>query len=1328
MDTQQTSARPGGAENLDGPGGGGQAPALRATGQGRDPYSVGPERRAHPSVRPERSAARASTTPRCARLRSARTENSRRVVEGRTALLGLALALLACATARGPLDRPEGDAAARSASPRALARAGLDALLLNNDAATAARRLEAAAAKDREDPWAHLGNALLARRQLDDAREVSELVALVEGAPRHPLAALAARRLGDLAGRSPPLAHAVEAGLSRAQPRLEGASAFHARAARAAALFSLGDLQGAERLRAETGGVTAVALAGPFGALHALELDVPFPPEQGPLPASAPQPAGLPPAPTRALAFPDGVVTLEGEPPGGDIFYAAIDATLARGGDYLLGAGGDLSLRVFADGAPVAERRAHAGFPPFAQLVPLRLSAGRHRLLVKLGRGDAQGHLALAFARADGAPSDASFAAVEPGSPAPAVKSGRLPPPLPGAAALAQELEREIGPAASRLAAALGALDVDREAAKALLEDGLRAAPRSAALLYLRAEARRDDPTLSERVARARAVADLDQALAADPGDAASRLTRAELARQADRLDDAAALLDGLSDEDAARPRALLARARLADGRGLAAQAERFSDEARRVGGECAALELSQVLAVRRDALQRQDELATGLRACPGGLERLVDHRRRRGDLAGALQLADEVVRAVPSRIDARLVRAGLRASRGDPRAAADDLAQLARLWPRDPRIPKRRAEYLQAAGDAAGARAERERALLLDGGDLALRRALALEDGREPLGELDEDGAKALAAYRAAGGRRATSSVTILDLGAVEAHAGGAYTERIHTLVEARDERAVDRVGEVTVPEGAELLEARTVKKDGRVLEPEEPLGDKRTLSLTGLEPGDLAEWIWIRSVPARGAAVPGFSADPFYFQTDEPLWRSVYTAAAPRGLGLGIDAHHLPPAPVRDEGGREVARVVREDVPPLLPEPGAPREAEHLPFVQAGAGAGREALARAMADGLLEPCRPSFEVRQLALEIAASVPPAERAGEALTRAAYRRVQELILGEGGSFSEPAGAILSRGRGSRTVLLKSVLDALGVKSRLALVRDFGRDPAPYRFARPDLYAYAVLRVEHGGGVTWLDPTTRGTPYGVLPGLVRGAEALVLPAPGEQVEVARTPPDDGSERRRTRLAVTVDADGGAILEGSDAYDGYEAASLRASVEKLDPQTRRQAMEQLLARSFRGAALLDLAIDGEGALEGPLTLRWRVKVDRWARLEEGRAIVEQPILPARLGARFLQRAKRETPLLVASDDRTALEVTVSPPAGWRPVPGAPTTLSTPFGSYRREERVEGASLVRTDQLDVLRGRVDPAAYPAFGAFARGVDAAQGEPLVFLRAKTG
>jgi hypothetical protein len=1245
-------------------------------------------------------------------------------VEGRARLMFLAALLLAACATPLPLDRPGADAG--GASSRDLAVAGLRAWVLRGDPATATRRFDEALRRDASDPWARYGAALAARRSLDDAGETVHLVALIEGAPGHPLAAVAAGRLGELAEVAPPLAQAVEAGLARVQSRgrVAGLAALRVRAARLGGAVARGDLEAAERLRVEGGAITAWTLAGPYGALHALDFDTRYPPEAGDLATPAPG-GGI----ARAIPAPDGLLSLDAEGPQGDIFYAAADVTLARGGDYLLSAGATSSLRVLVDGALAVERRSEAGFPPSSQVVPLALGAGRHRVLAKIARGSGRAILAVSLARADGAASGAAVSPAPPAAGAPSVRGAALPSPVNLARDLARVLEREVPLEVARLVAARDALEGDREGAKELLEEALTHAPASPPLLSLRAEARGDDPTLSARVGRARAEADADRALAADPGDAATRLRRADLLRGDERSDDAATLLDALAGADAERPRALVARARLAQARGVSDVAERLAEEARRRGGDCAALELLDEIARARDAVAREDELAAALAVCPRGRERVVEHRRRRGDLAGALAAADEVLRASPARVDARLARADLLVAKGDARAAAEDLAELARLWPRDARVEKRRAEALEAAGDRAGARAARERALLIDGADLRLRRAVALEDGAEPLDDLSEDGAAALAAFRAAPPAAGTAGATVLDFGAVEAHPDGAYTERVHVIVEAKDQRAVDRVGEVSVPAGAEILVARTLKRDGRALEAESPTGEKRTLSLPGLEPGDFAEWEWLRAVPSRGPAIPGFSADPFFFRAETPLWRSSYAAAAPRGAGLAVDARGLPPPPPpREEGGRQVVRVLAERVPALFPEPHAPPESEYVPFVQVGAGAGETELARAVADAFADMFRPSLEVRALAREILASVPEAERATHALPRAAHRRVAEIVLGAGGSLGEGAGAVLSRGRGSRMVLLKSVLDALGVRVRVALVREFGHDPGAFRFPRPDVRDAAVLRVDHGGKVAWVDPSTRGTPYGVLSAALRGADALVLPGPGEAVEHARTPDDDGRERRHIRLVIAVDPRGDAIVEGEERYDGFEAAALRAQIEQLDVEARRQAVEGSLSRAFRSPALLSLDVDGERDLGGPLALRWRARADGWARLEDARAVADAPIFPARLGARFVQRAARESPLLLRASERVSLDVAVALPEGWRPAPRPGVDLATPFGSYRRSERAERGRLVREDAYDLLRARVAPADYPAFARHASAVDAAQETPMVFERSTLG
>jgi hypothetical protein len=1236
------------------------------------------------------------------------------------AALCAAACALACASS-ATLSRPGTDAGHASAST--LARAGFDAYVLHNDPATAARRFDEAVRRGPRDPRARFGAALLARRRLDTAAEVTHLVALVDGAPDHPLALPAARRLAELAELAPPMARAISTGLAQVAPRARGLAATRVRAARAAAAAALGDVKGAEALRAQSGAVTAWTLAGPFGALHVFDFATRYAPEEGAFPASAAAPA----APSRTVPSPDGNLTLEGESGGGDIFYAAADVTLSRGGDYLATVGSTASLRAFVDGQPLAERIGYAERAPLIQAVPVTLPAGRHRLLVKLAHGSARGHVAVFLARADGGPSDATFAPAEPGAPSPAVRPGPLPKALDVTDGLVAALEDQIGPAAARLVVARDVMGTDREAAKALLAAALARAPGSAAVLSARAEARWDDPSLAERIAHTRAEADAQAALAADPGDAIARLRLAELARSADRLDDAAALLDGLSEADAARPRALLTRARVAQARGLGPRAEQLAEEARRTGGDCSALELLFELAVRRDAIGQQDELVAALAHCPGGLERTAAHARRRGDLDGALKAANALVRASPARISARLSRASLLAARGDPAAAAGDLADLAKIWPRDPRIEKRRAEYLEMAGDLASAKAARERALRLDGGDLSLRRALALETGHEPLDDLDEDGLAAIKAYRAAAPAFDTSSVTVLDFGALEAHPGGAFTERVHTVVEARDQRAVDRFGEVGAPEGAELLLARTVKRDGRILEPEE-LGSKRTISLQGLEPGDFAEWAWIRSSSPRGASVPGFTADAFYFRGDTPLWRSTYVAVAPAGVPLDVDAHRMAQPERKVVDGRTVVRVLRERVAPLPPEPNSVGDPEQVEFVQMGAGAGPDAFGRALADGMIELFRPNREIRALAAEIEASVPAAERSTDALVRAAYARVDQLILGRGGGFAEPASAILSRGRGNRTVLLKAVLDVLGVRTRVALVRDFTKDPAVYRFPRPDLYGYALLRVERGGAVQWLDLTLRGAPYGTFPNAIGGMSAMVLPAPGEAVTYDRTSEPGSNDRRTTRVHVALDADGSATVDGTELYTGFDAAAIRSGLEKMDTAARRQGLEQALARSFRSPELLDLSVDGENALGGPLTLHWRLKVPRWVRIDGDSASVDTSPFPMQLGARFVQRASRESPMLVAYDERSTLQLTVTPPPGWRAVPVPPAQTDSPFGRYRRVERVENGELVREDLYDLRRGRIAPADFRAFSSFASTVDSAQEVPMAFERKTQG
>jgi tetratricopeptide repeat protein len=1244
----------------------------------------------------------------------------------RPAALGLAALLAGCAGA-GPLPAGEG--------PSRAARAPLEALVLRNDPAAAAAGIDAALASRADDPWARLGAALLARRALDGPAEVEHLAALVAAAPDHPLALVALRRLGELTEGSPRLAAAVEAAVApiTASGRLRGLAAFRGRVARIAAADARGALDLLARLRGENGAVTAWSMAGPFGALHAFDLLRRFAPEEGTLPAGAPAPLLGAPRPTRPIATPDGVVSLEGEPSDGEAFYLAAELTLARGGRYHAVLGTSSSLRAWLDGAPLAERRAFAGPAPGQLVQPVALAAGRHVLLVKLTRGGARPVLVVSLVRADGAPADVAARPLPPG-PLPVAAPGPFPPPAFTPAALAGALEPG-GLALSRLLGARDAMTGDLEAAKGLLEEGLARHPGAGPLRAARGLAAAEDPTLDEQIARGRAEAALRSALALDPDDAETRLALAELMRRSDRAADAEPVLAGLPEGAARRPAALAARARVALDRGLAEEAEALGEAAQATGGNCDALKLLADQAGRRDAAAREASLVEELAGCRGGRERWARLLEQRGDAAGLLAALEPLRRTRPLAVAAGLQRAGALAAGGDHAAALAALQPLLAAWPRSAPLQKAAADQAEWAGDLAAARALRERALLSEPGDLTLRRALALADGRELLADVAVDGRAALTAYRAAGVREVAGSALVLDAAAVELHPGGAMTERVHQIIRVLDQEAVDRWGELSAPPGAQVLALRTLKADGRVLEPEGGEG-KGTASLAGLEPGDDVELEYLRSTRSA-AAREGVAADPFYFATaGVSMFRSTYLVRAPAGLGLEVDAHGLPAPEVRREGPFDVVRVERSGVPAQVPEPEAPAPQEFTPFVHVGAGGGQRAVHLAVADVVVERSAATLEVRALAEEIRAAAGPGA-SPERLARAAWDEVRARVVGSGGGLGEEASQVLSRGRGSRLTLLKALYDALGVPARVAVARPPLSDQTAGRFAGPGAWSHPLLRLDLPDGPRWLDPALRQQPFGAIGERALDAEALLLPAPGEPPEVARTPAANARpDQRELEVEVALAADGSAEVRGVDRYQGALGAAAKAAFERLDETARRQAVEQLLARAFRGLQLLELAVEGERDPEAPLAIRWRGTVASLAREAGGALVVEAPLMQARLGARHVQLAARRTPLLVESAERAELRLVVRPPPGVEarpgladqpgPVawPGAPERLETPFGTFSRRERAEGGALVREERLELHRGRVAPEDYPAFGAFCGAVDAIQARPVVLPR----
>jgi len=1243
-------------------------------------------------------------------------------------------ALTACPRRVAPpteeLDEAARKAEAGSTDAEVLAFAGFHALLLEGDVEKARARFDAAVAKDAAQPWALYGQLVLAQRAEKADRALTIALDLVERNREHPLASVAARVVLDTAGD----AQATDDELARRVPALlaagtPGDTAQLLRSALTALALNHGDLPALAQVTKDLGAPTEATLVGPFSPWHRLTISEPTAPEKtGRLDGLGDGPFGA--LTRRTFHFADGRFSLAGEPEQGDVYLLAVDAQVPADGVYVLRTVTSMDHVATLDGTPVLTRFTHAVPAPTLSARAVRLSAGTHRLLLRLAKESQAGHLSVALQRLDGRPAGITFTAADGAAPAgwSGVKTvddaGGL---FPSAASLHAALVDEAGDALARVVAARDGMGRDRDGAWALLAE-LPKEVDGPTLAVLRADLSLDDRSVPSRVARGRAARDLEAALAKDAAHVHALLASARLALDDGRQLDALAQLKRARAASKSPVGAVLAlQARVELALGLDAQAAATArDAAAALPGHCDALTLAYDVARRRDAIAEADALLAQTSRCPGAEHRAAEHARSRGEVAKARAALEAQLALDASQVPSALALAALLRGQQQYDDAVRVLNAQRVLWPRNVQVLKALADTLDEAGKPAEALTWREAALLLDGSDLALRRLVErTKTGRELLDEYAISTEEALKSYEAAPGSEDATSTFVLDAAAIRAYPDGSMVDRIHIIQKALDQQGVQDVAEVQLPPGAEVLTLRTLKPDGRSLEPES-IDGKDAVSLPGVQVGDLVEYEYLLAHASRGPGQPGFTAGAFYFQiARQPNARSTYVVIAPKGAGMKVDAHNVVAPQPTLEGDLEVFRHEERRVPPYIPEPvGPPSGNEWLPFVSVGAGqTGNTGVVTAYADAFLDRGTATHEVRAFAKAAAA-----DKTGIEAVRAVYVAVMDKLSGRDAGLPVSASASVAQDRGSRSWLLLSSLRALGFDARLAAVRAFTADPAPYLFPTEALLPYVCVRVAlPDGRAVWLDPLVRYAPFDELPEFALGGrDAFLFPEPGKPLEQLKTPPVKEKATKEVRLTMTLAEDGVLSGQGEETYAGFDAAQLAEALESISPDQRDQALQSALSRYFGGADLSDLQVDAKRQVGGTVTVKYRFVARRFGRVEgDGRLVLGALTYPHMLGRRFLNTSSRVTPLFIDGSETTHTVATVTLPKGYAlSSPLGEVKLAGPAGRFVRREKQTGDVLQIEEDYRLEQARVPPKQYEDFARFAGELDLVQQRDLLVER----
>jgi hypothetical protein len=601
------------------------------------------------------------------------------------------------------------------------------------------------------------------------------------------------------------------------------------------------------------------------------------------------------------------------------------------------------------------------------------------------------------------------------------------------------------------------------------------------------------------------------------------------------------------------------------------------------------------------------------------------------------------------------------------------------------------------------------------------------------------------LSLVRATASRRFSGGpiVIVLHDKAVRLNGDGSADEYLHRITRVLTREAITQYGEVAIPAGAELLELRTIKSDGRILEPE--LHEhKQTVSMPSLAPDDLIELEYTLHHAGHEALADYPEVFRYVFGSFvAPILYARFAVETPRRTGIHDDVRATEAANARLRTLQREDSFARiweaEDIPQSLQEPAI--AAEQLPTVAISpAYRGWSEVRDHRRELLIEAARAGAQVQAAAAQVQNDA----RAEESARRIIAYVQKNIASSDAEAFSAAelpsAEESLANGEGSRTVAALAIAHAAGLDARLLLARTAaapaGTQISGVTFSRP-LIEF-VLHEKSGDRVVIADAETEGLAFGVLPPQVlSGAAAgdalevtLNRPRGGEPLVALR--PSAAREENFADADIRLDAGGNAEARLDIRMGSYRAAQMRAQLRGLRSAERDQFFEQIALRIFPGAVSVAATVRHESDAERPLSIELRCRVPQLIQLtrlaEEDALDIDQLVPPLGLKRMYAAAAERKFAL--------AIEVPLFESATFRlHLPDAVTVaqrardfrLENEFGSYTVEFRQPDARTLEVRRSFRIPAQVvEATAYPAFARFAGQIEEAERQRLSLARLK--
>ncbi len=566
-------------------------------------------------------------------------------------------------------------------------------------------------------------------------------------------------------------------------------------------------------------------------------------------------------------------------------------------------------------------------------------------------------------------------------------------------------------------------------------------------------------------------------------------------------------------------------------------------------------------------------------------------------------------------------------------------------------------------------------------------------------------------------------SAVVLLSDKVVQIEREGAVAVYIHRITRPLNKEGIGRYGEIELPRGADLLELRTIKSSGQVIEPE--LAQQKTsISMPALEPGDAIEEEYVLHYPELEQSPESATAMAFG-SFEAPVLHSRLVLLSTPDAKLNIREQAGAPQPLVGENNGTVIRIwERNNAPQTVAESFLP-STNLLPTVAVYAA---EKTNDRLRDELCDATHTGLHVSEASLELqlASASSEVEKA-----KRLYRFVTTRIDSTGSDWAaNPAEDTLQNGQGSRSSALLALARIAGLKAALVLARKV--DQSCIRPSDFSCYTEPLVRFWFTNGETVdVDAESDNLPFGSVSPSLETREALFIPLileDAKKPEIVALAVKSGNERSTAEGELSFQQND-LVADLQIRLGAARSQEIRSLLRNAGARERQVFFEQLAMRIFPEAASVTGSTRHESDPEQALELSLHCTVPQFISRQTGVIDIDQLVPSLGLAAQYAKTPARKFPLYIESlfFESTTFHLHLPAGAQTRSVP-ADFAGKSEFGEYA----VRFAHSAR--QIDIHREFhipvqvIAPEKYVAFTHFARQIDEAERQRISLELGKDG